>query len=276
MLAAAVLMLMEASVCASSEKTINLAFVLLSKPGLPSAQAVAAAFSRFAVQGQYLKIRDSEGSTGDGEILQFDAGGCGAVFVAAVPVPVPKGEADEGVRFSVSAFGTEWRLPPHAAHLIVTASGNEAPSKAAALSSFTSVLAAVTVASHAVGVYWGSAGATHSPDFFVSVAEERDPDSRILLWTGVSLAREADGRLSLLSLGMQQLGLPDLLLVAPKSTAGNAALGTFFDLLNYTAKRGEALREGDTVGRTAKEKLPVTYVASPVDPDKQVWRVEIR
>jgi hypothetical protein len=57
---------------------------------------------------------------------------------------------------------------------------------------------------------------------------------------------------------------------------GSDALGTFFDLLAYLADRGEALPEGDTVGRSAEERLPVHYVPSPVDPSKKVWRVEIR
>jgi hypothetical protein len=33
--------------------------------------------------------------------------------------------------------------------------------------------------------------------------------------------------------------------------------------------------DGDTVGRTAAEKLPVHYVPSPVDPKVKVWRVEL-
>lgn len=56
---------------------------------------------------------------------------------------------------------------------------------------------------------------------------------------------------------MEQLNLPDLLLVAPKST-GNDALATFFDLLGYVAELGKPLPEGDTVGRAADERLPVT------------------
>ena len=34
--------------------------------------------------------------------------------------------------------------------------------------------------------------------------------------------------------------------------------------------------DGDTVGRTAAEKLPAHYVPSPVDPKAKVWRVELK
>jgi hypothetical protein len=74
---------------------------------------------------------------------------------------------------------------------------------------------------------------------------------------------------------MKQLGLPELLLEAPKKSAGQA-LETFFNLLAYVAERGKALPEGDTVGRTADERLPVHYVPSPADPKEKVWRVELK
>jgi hypothetical protein len=96
----------------------------------------------------------------------------------------------------------------------------------------------------------------------------------MMLWTGLSIGAEPDGRMSLLSLGMKQLQLPDLLLVARKSE-GNAALGAFFDFLGMLAKFGKPLPEGDTVGRSAAERLPVRYVPSPIDAAVQVWRVEL-
>jgi len=73
---------------------------------------------------------------------------------------------------------------------------------------------------------------------------------------------------------MQQLGLPDLLLVVPQDSE-SSALEIFFDLLAYVAERGQAIPNGDTVGRTATEKLRVKYVKSPVDSSKKVWRVEV-
>jgi uncharacterized protein DUF4261 len=258
---------------------MNLAFVLLSKASAPRPDDIVHAFTGFAADGQRLRHRPepaAEAKAPGVDVLEFDAGEWGTGFVAAMPVPVPNREADDGAQFSVSSMGTGWQLPPHQAHLLVTWSGDESSPVVDNLSCYTSFLAAVTKVAGGVGVYWGTAGATHDPDFFLSLAEDPSPGARLMLWTGVSIAREPDGRLSLLSLGMQkQLELPDLLLVAPKSMRGGEALGTFFDLLAYLADRGEPLPEGDTVGRTAEEKLPVRYVPSPVSPDKSVWRVEI-
>jgi hypothetical protein len=261
----------------TKKRNIDLAFVLLQKPSLPAGGDIVKAFADFAVEGQRLEFRQSTTRSDQKEdLLEFNVGPCGTAFVALVPFPVPKGEADDAARFSVSALGTKWKPPPHSAHLLVTLSGSDSSRRQTNVSCFTSLLAAVSKASGAVGIYWGNAGATHDPAFFASVAKEVGAGSRMMLWTGVSVARESDGRLSLLSLGMEQLDLPDLLLIAPRSMNGTEALGSFFDFLSYVAERGTPIPEGETVGRTADERLRVHYVPSPSDGSKQVWRVEFK
>ncbi|MBN1550142.1 DUF4261 domain-containing protein [bacterium] len=253
----------------------NLAFVLLSEARLPGAEAITLAFSDFAAPGEELRAEafDSEDSNGD-KIISLTLSTGEKAFVALMPVPVPDGEADQFAQFSLSRFRNNWRLPPHNAHLLITFHVPADNPPIVELSRFTSLLAAVIKASSAVGVYWGDAGATHDSEFFTSVASDRSVASRMMLWSGVSIAHENDGRLSLLSLGMEQLRLPNLLLVAGKNSE-DIAIETMYDLLVYIAKRGEPLTEGDTVGRTEDERLPVHYVNSPVDSKKKVWRVEL-
>jgi hypothetical protein len=280
-LGALALCALAAPVCAADlapdARSVELAFVLLSEPRLPKAQDVARAFAAFALPGQTLRQTPGKAKKrGGADALEFELGGGRVAFVSLMPVAIPNHEADDAVRFSVSALGGRWKLPPHKAHLVVTVPG--APASAEALSTFTSVVAAVVEVSRAVGVYWGEAGATHDPKFFLELARAHDATSRLPLWSGVSIAREPDGRLSFLSLGMKQLALPDLWLVVP-AAKGDEALATLFDLLASVVKRGHALPEGDTVGPTEHERWPVHYVPSPVDPNvpkAKVWRVELK
>jgi hypothetical protein len=262
---------------APKDESLKLAFVLLRRARLPRAEEIARSFKRFATsKGQSLLPKTSQPKeSNDVQVLEFDLKPSGSALVALMPMPVPNGEAEDAVRFSVSAVGTGWRLPKHQAHAIVTLRDADTTSIVDTLSLFTSLLAAVTETSDALGVYWGGAGATHDPRFFLSTARDRDVSSRIMLWTGVSVAHDQDGHLNLLSMGMKQLNLPDLLLIAPRSM-GNGALGTFFDFLSYNAEFGEPLPEGDTIGRTADERLPIHYVASPLDSKVKVWRVELK
>lgn len=46
-----------------------------------------------------------------------------------------------------------------------------------------------------------------------------------------------------------------MMVVAPKTSANNA-LAFLFDMMAYVVRRGEALPEGHTVGRSAEEELP--------------------
>lgn len=160
---------------------------------------------------------------------------------------------------------------PHVAHLAVVSLSPKA-SPVERLLRHTRVVAALTKASHAIGVYEGNANATHDPAFYVDVVAN-GPDLPLMLWNGISLAKTPD-TVELLTLGMAQLGFPDLLLVGPAGQ-GNDALLFAFNLLGYVISRGGPIPEGETVGRTAAEKLPVTYVPSPVDPSVRVMKVEL-
>jgi hypothetical protein len=253
---------------------MRFAFVLLAEPHLPKGEDVVQSFSEFGTKGQRVQLAARKaGLEADLPILEFELKPEGKAFVMLLPTPVPNREADDAVRFSLSAMGTGWKLPVHKAHLIVTCENSGTPLES--LSLLTSFLGAVVKASPAVGIYWGEAGATHDPRFFLETAREPEVNSRIMIWTGVSVSREMDGRLSLLSLGMKQLNLPDLLLIAPKS-AGNSALEPFLSFLTYVANRGEPLPEGDTIGRSATERIPIQYVLSPMDQKTRVWRVEVK
>jgi Domain of unknown function (DUF4261) len=260
----------------STDSKANVAFILLSEMEVPKGEDIVRAFASFAPEGQRLRPLGAKNEVQSSSAwLEFDISSGGKAVVFALPFAIPTSEAADAAQFSVSAMGTGWKLPAYKAHLVVGVQDTDSLSAVARLSCFTSFLAAVITASPAVGVYWGNAGATHDSEFFVSTARRPGLAPRLILWTGVSMAREPDGRLSLLSLGMNQLNLPDLLLVASKSAAVDA-LETFFDLLGYVAEMGKPLPEGDTVGSTEDERLPVHYIPSPIDPSKKVWRIELR
>ncbi len=253
---------------------MNLAFVLLSGAKLPKGEAIERAFRAYAVKGQSLRYEpDPQGKAKQGKypVVTFETQG-GHAMVGLIPSPVPGGEADEAVHYSVSALDRKWKLPPHRAHLVVTLRAQgDAMTRVSLL---TSILGAIAEVSPAVGIYWGDAGATHDPRFFRDIARERTTLSRLALWTGISIAREGK-QYSLLSLGMKQFDLPDLWLLIPPGKA-DEGIPFMFDLLGMAVEGGKALPEGDTVGRTAAEKLPVHYVPSPVNPKTKVWRVEMK
>jgi hypothetical protein len=260
------------------ERKMNFAFVLLAEPRMPTAETIMKEFPAFAEKDQQLKYENPKTPEPGKETLAFDLDQCGLAFVALMHSPIPDSEADEAARFSFSAIYSGWTLPRHKAHLLVTLLPIPQSMPAVKrLSCMTALLAAVSKATGAVGIYWGDAGATHDPTTFQSMAQRSQLAARLSLWTGVSMVRERGGRLSLLSLGMdRQLNLPDLLLTAPEKMGKEEVLGMFFDSLSYVTQRGEPLPDGDTIGRENGERVTVRYVPSPIDKNKQVWRIELK
>ncbi|MBE2250802.1 MAG: DUF4261 domain-containing protein [Myxococcus sp.] len=243
-----------------------LSFVLLKSPAQVDPAAVVSTFA--ALFPDEPALTHAPGDKPD--VLELRSGDA-LTFVALMPAPVPKGEADEATARSLSSFRKGgFTLPPHLGHLLVTTMGEQTKT-ADGLARHTRVVAAVTKASGAVGVYEGNAGATHDPRFYVDVAT--DTKYPTMLWNGLSMVRAPD-RIEFLSLGMAQLQLPDLLFVATPE-GGNAALSFFFDLLAYFAGRGEPIPEGETVGRDEHEKLTVRYAPSPIDEHVEVARISM-
>ncbi|MCC5849197.1 MAG: DUF4261 domain-containing protein [Verrucomicrobia bacterium] len=259
----------------NKEHPVNLAFVLLSDKKFPNADTIKEAFIEFSEPGDELETSNDvneEDTTHEFTKLELSTGE--TAFISLIPAAVPDGEAEYWTQFSMSSLMENWELPPHHAHLMIVFQPTASARVLTSFSRFTSLIAAVIQASSAVGVYWGDAGATHDAEFFTTIAVIPDAASRLMLWSGVSVAREDDGRLSLLSMGMEQFNLPNLLLVSGEASDG-IALETLYDLLAYAVQRGEPIPEGDTVGRTEEERLVVKYVKSPAEPKKRVWRVEL-
>ncbi|MDP1827189.1 MAG: DUF4261 domain-containing protein [Archangium sp.] len=276
---------------------MRLCFVLLPDPRPLAATSFEKALKEFPELGPVTWLSSTREGTS-----AFSVGGIN-VLCALMPMAVPEGEADGATEHSLSGLDGSWTLPDHRAHLVVvqqetperpenrSAGGSrgtrretgpqrsgdlaepERPGKKGTqleeLTTFTRVVAGVVRATQAVGVYWGEGGATHHPEFVVNIAHSELP---LPIWIGVSVAKAGKAS-ELLSIGMKQLGLPELLLTAPAVDGG--VFEFFYDLLAYVVRRGKRLPEGDSVGRTEKERLKVHYVASPVDADDWVWSVSL-
>lgn len=254
----------------------HLAFILLERSGLPSEDNIISAFRKYSRGGQPLSIsKDEEGDSAGNErenVMALNIEGIGFAFIGFMSAPIPNGEAEASFQFSVSSFSEESELKDHSSHLMVTLVPSQESDPLESLMAFTSLLAAATESTQSVGVYWGNAGATHTNEFFLSIASENEINPRLLLWNGISRAREKGDKMSFLSYGMEQLALPDLYLICDSDEAGSY-FERVFDLLSYIAVRGEAIPAGDTIGSTDKEKILVEYVKSPADSEKIVWKV---
>ena len=258
---------------------MSLVSVLTPSPAIPSRGALES-----AARSLDLELDWKEAPNG----LTLGVSGA-SVRVLAVPGPVPNAEADTSAFLSLSAVNGRWRLGKHAAHLALSLEGSmqtkgsgvlsrlsgatREANKLERLSVFTRVVAAVAKASGALGVHWAAGPVTHSPEFFEQVT--KDTTVPLPLWLGVSLTPEPGGRTSVLSFGMQQLSLPDLLLSGPSGEELPDTIDFFFSALATIAERGVAPHEGETIPRSLLSRPKVSYGTSPVEAGLEVWKLEL-
>lgn len=241
---------------------MRLAFVLTDSPRLPAPAALETA------------LRDFEGlttpqwldTTAAPQRLALESGGL-ELALAWVAGPIPGVSLDDAATHTLSWHVDGWAPPASRGHIVCLMPTGDAGT--AELLRFTRAVAAVARATDAVGVYWPQSQLVHDAEAFIALAAEALPVS---LWVGLRLERGARGD-EVLSHGMWQFTLPELLLTAPDADLD--VIDFFYDLLAYVVRRGEALPTGDTIGRSRAERLPIQYVPSPLSDDELVWLVEL-
>ena len=245
---------------------LALAFVLLAGSRLPDAKAVTEAHTSLGLKGPGGgQVRAQQNSD---DMLELELENGARVVAMLIPVPIPDQEAEDAVQFSCARFVEKSGLQTQRAHLIVTlTSERETPIERQ--TTLVRVAAAFAVASDAIGVYLNRV--THTATFFIAQARA---DFAMMLITGVIVIDGGSGQRKLLSRGLTELGLPELV-IKTRGRVASDVLGLFFELVAMLARRGEPLPARDTVGRDADEKLRVRYEPSPADVTEPVWSVDL-
>jgi hypothetical protein len=206
------------------------------------------------------------GTTPNGDFTKLRTDVGTTTYVAAMPAPVPNGEAETHYRHSLESILGAAEVKPHAAHILVI-TRTEAPTSLDSLKTHLRNTAAVANAHQAVAVYDGAAGATHSADFYLEQLERDEIPVAII--SGFSVANEGKDRLSFLTLGLRQLHIKELLVEVPRDN-WDEGMDFVLNLASYVIGRGQQIPDGDTVGYSETQRIQVTYRSSPIDEKQQV------
>ncbi len=243
----------------------HLSFVLLKEPRDLDASRISAShrelFSGAALandmENDFLTLRSSADST---------------TYVASMPGPVPNGEADGFAAYSYGSILGAPRVEEHGAHVIVITRSPEG-SMIDSLPTHLRHTASVAHALDAIGVYDGNAGATHVAPFYIGAVQEDTLPPHLV--TGLSLARDSENIVSVLTKGLRRLGLREFLITVPTGELQDG-ITYILDLVGYVVNRQQQLGDGETVGRSADERLLVRHQRSPVNESEEVVTVDLR
>ena len=237
---------------------VQLAFVTLGRGAGPlTAAAVSDTWRRtWPNEAPLEQITGTEGS------LAFPFMG-GTGMVGYMPAPVPWKDLEGPAQCAWHWPQAVEVLKVHQSHLIVGIAGKAGPPKFQAIK-LTLLTAAVCAATRAAsGVYWGGSTSVSPADRFIHLAREMTPDSLPLLSWVEFRVFPSDQRScwSVFTTGLEALGLMEIE-VRDARGSPDELVGLVMDIAGYLTQPGVNLKNGDTIGLSAEQKLRAHHVPS--------------
>lgn len=152
-------------------------------------------------------------------------------------------------------------MKQHARHIIVTVmSEGDRVNMMKIMTQAT--IALIDASEGVVGVYWCNSSLMFPPDDFAEIACEFIPGGMPLpIWVNFCVSPTSDGASAGFTKGLGAFDLMEL--EATKSPEPAEELrNRFLGLADYLITNGPVIKDGDTVGEDANEKIKVTYESS--------------
>lgn len=193
----------------------------------------------------------------------------GQLILGAMPAPVPWTDLEGPCATSILWKSAAEEVKAHRAHIIVTVLSDLDPVEKSYL--LTQCTAAVLAACDAAtGVYWGNATLVVPKNIFVEFAEKVLPHGPPLdIWVDFRVGWKTNTTSAGFTQGMEALGHMEMeILESPEKPA--QLRQRLQDLASYLLQNGAVIRDGDTVGQDANEKIRAVYSKSTFGSARQV------
>ena len=179
--------------------------------------------------------------------------GDGFIAIAFMPAPIPDGEAEFYAKANYMWHEAEAVTKSHKAHILiaVTGNGDNLIDKAKVL---TKIVDACLKQKNAIAVY--SDGAVYEPRFYHLVAQSLHEDILPILdwvWLGICQNDDIQG---IYTYGLRKFGKEEIEVYADAPL--NDIRDFVLDLVNYVLEYDVTLNDGETIGFSEDQKLPIT------------------
>ena len=194
---------------------------------------------------------DCEGSEKDP--LVWNEGNMMAA-VSLMEAPVPGREAETNAANNYMWPNAVEVTKTHRAHLMVAVMGQEAPLQERGLL-FVKIIAACCKQKTVLGVY--TSGTVFQPQFYMEGAEMmKDGGLPVLNWIYFGLY-QTEGGWNSYTYGMKVFGKDEMEVLNVRDDPQNVR-GFLLDMVYYVLAENATLRDGETIGFSAEQKLPIT------------------
>lgn len=175
--------------------------------------------------------------------------------VALMPAPVPQEEIDYHAAGNYHWKDGKETVKRQKAHLVVMVMGKALP-PVEAVKLFVKLLTACCSLKGVLGIY--SNGTVYQPEFYSNCARIDLKDDKFPLmnavWFGLYMGKNG---VNGFTDGLRRLGYDEMEVIDSKQSA-NEVIGFLAEVTNYVVTSEVILRDGETIGFTAEQKLPIT------------------
>ena len=194
------------------------------------------------------------------------------VIMAKMPAPIPWSELEGPCATSVLWPNAAEEIKKHKIHWIVTVSGELRPLPLSRLLTQASA-AAMEACPSAIGVYWGNATLVVPKGIFLDFTKEILPQGPPLhLWVDFRVGKGSETSSAGFTTGMKALGHKEFETQAAPESPGELR-ERLLSLAGYVIENGPVIRDGDTVGEDAVERIRVVYSKSSFGHKGKVMRL---
>jgi Domain of unknown function (DUF4261) len=208
-----------------------------------------------------------------GSIIGVARGGVNVGFLAHMPAPIPKREAEENADGNFLWPNGRDEAAKHRSHVIVTNFGaaDQTPVQSAIAVSRLALVALQLF--DGIGVYWGNACVCNSREVFEGVCEKVSEEHLpVPVWLRFQPVRASDDEIGLYTLGMSQFGLMEI--EVDRCRMNLQDLFEFVsNIAHYLIQSGPVIADGNTVGGNEDERILVRHRSSMFDKQRRVYKI---
>ncbi len=247
--------------------TIALSMVTLNAEPRVSIDEIAKSWQKRWSESVSFSESEDESHT-----LSLRVGACDVIY-GMMPAPIPWGELE-----SLCAASGIWPeasevLKKHSDHVIVTVLGegnhlDQMIVLTKATVAFADACSAVT------GIYWGNSSQVFPPELFASIAGDSLPDDLpVPIWVNICVAENEDGTTAGFTKGLAAFELKEFEALKSPETL-EELYKRLLGLCEYLIRNGAVIKDRDTIGESATERIRIVYSKSEFGSPAEVMRLE--
>jgi hypothetical protein len=199
--------------------------------------------------------------------------GAADIILGKMPAPIPWTELEGPCATSLLWRNAAEEVKQHQIHWVVTVSGELNPMEMSTL--LTQATAATLAACPtAIGVYWGNATLVIPKGIFCDFARKVLPLGPPLhIWLDFRVGRDTEKTSAGFTAGLKALGHMEFEAQNAPEPPGELR-ERLLSLAGYVLEKGPVIRNGDSVGEDAEERIRVVYAPSAFGHEGQVMRLQ--